>query len=338
MNLNDFWYIACPVDELSKSKPKSIKLMDEKIVLFIGDSGNVVAMRDRCLHRAAPLSKGKIKNGCLTCPYHGWVYDEQGKVVTVPSEGPEGSKISRKNVTFAVKVQQGYVYLCLAEKPSDQIPFKIPHFQEKGWHSIRLQNLFKNSVTNCAENFVDIPHTVFVHPGIFRTPRGQRIKANVTRDNGHVRAEYIDETDNLGWLSRFLNRSGSEIIHVDNFYMPNVTCVEYKMSEKRHLFITSQSIPVTDNETLVFTDLTYNYGLWSLPAKPVLRWYAQTIINQDKDILGDQMESIEKYGEQFQNSPSDVIHIYIESVRKSLVEGKDPRQLPLKNSQIEFWA
>ena len=110
--------------------------------------------------------------------------------------------------------------------------------------------------------------------------------------------------------------------------MPNVTCVEYGFGRGRHLVITSQCVPVTADETLVYTDLAFRYGAWSRLATPVVRWLAQRIIDQDVSILGRQMDGIRRYGPEFTNTPADLIHVFIESIRRELAEGRDPRRLP----------
>jgi len=193
-------------------------------------------------------------------------------------------------------------------------------------------------VTNCAENFVDIPHTVFVHPKIFRVSRQEKFTARVKRAGGSVIVSYHNERANLGIFSWFLNPGGREITHTDSFHMPNVTSVDYIFGKNRRFIITSQSIPVTDEETLVYTDLTYNYGVWNAVAKPVIRRQAQMIINQDVAILADQMETIKKYGARFCNTEADVIHTLIESIRRELGKGSDPRLLPERECEIVFWV
>ena len=120
--------------------------------------------------------------------------------------------------------------------------------------------------------------------------------------------------------------------------MPNVTSVDYIFGENRRFIITSQSVPVTDEETLVYTDLTYNYGIWNTFAKPIIRRQAQMIIDQDIAVLGDQMETIRKYGVRFGNTEADVIHVLIESIRNELSKGTDPRLLSEEEREIEFWV
>ena len=56
-------------------------------MMHSGGKKMVPLLKDRCLHRNAVLSEGRLKDDCLICPYHGWTFDENGKCVNVPSEG-----------------------------------------------------------------------------------------------------------------------------------------------------------------------------------------------------------------------------------------------------------
>ena len=340
MNFEDFWYAVAESRDLKRDGVVGAKLLGRWIALFRDEGGKAVALEDRCLHRCAQLSKGRARAGRLQCSYHGWVYDGGGRVVNVPSDGPGGPKgASGRARSFAVCESDDYVYVRLCDSAAAGLkPFRIPHYREKGWGAIRLKNLFRNNVTNCAENFVDIPHTAFVHPKIFRVAKNERLTASVRRCGGSVTVSYRGERANLGIFSRFLNPTGREIRHTDSFHMPNVTSVDYNFGRARRFIITSQSVPLTDEETLVRTDLTYNYGMWNALSRPVIRWQAQTIINQDIAILANQMEAIKKYGAHFSNTEADRIHVLIGSIRDEIAAGRDPRLLPDDNHEIEFWV
>lgn len=340
MDVRDFWYIAAQSSQLGRKKPLPAKILDEWIVLFRDGRGCAVAMQDRCLHRSARLSAGKVRGGRVECPYHGWTYNGDGEVVKIPSEGPGKPRIGAKCATlFKTREQDGYIYVCLSkEEDLASHPFRIAHYGEPGWHTIRVIHRFSNTVTNCAENFVDIPHTVSVHPGIFRTKRNQKIVATIERRDGNVLVNYENETTNLGVFSWFLNPTRQKIVHTDAFYMPNITKVSYDMGSNRRFIITSQSVPESEYETRVYTDLTYNYGIWNKLAIPFVWLQAKIIIWQDIVILKNQMETIRKYGDKFHNSPADLIHTMIESVRNAILEGKDPRELSHKIKTVEFWV
>ena len=339
MNIKDFWYIVTESKALKPNHVLARTLLNEWLAVFRDEQGNAVVMQDRCKHRAARLSGGKVCHGRLECPYHGWTYGKDGHVVAVPSEGDQYKQTEkRKGILYPTIEQDGYIYVCLAEQgETRQQPFKMRHYAEKGWHTTRLINRFKNTVTNCVENFIDIPHTVYVHPGIFRKPRREKIDVDVQRRGGTVKATYHNETNNLGWFSKFLNAEGNKIQHTDEFIMPNVSCVEYIFGPKRHFIITSQCIPLAADDTLVYTDLTYNYGYWNRLVEPVVRWQGQKIIDQDIEALGVQMKVIKKYGTDFSNTPADVIHVWVESIQKALAENKDPNTLPDRDKRITMY-
>ncbi|WP_199246636.1 aromatic ring-hydroxylating dioxygenase subunit alpha [[Phormidium] sp. ETS-05] len=340
MRFEDFWYVVGLSEELGQNNVLARMVLGEWLAVFRGEDGEAIALRDRCMHRNSRLSPGTVCAGKIHCPYHGWVYDKTGQVVAVPAEGDNLQKLpDRRAQKYATKEQDGYIYVRLADKPPAELdPFPMPYYGKPGWETVRVINRFANNVTNCAENFIDIPHTVSVHPGIFRNPRQQKLEMTVERRNGSVFVTYRNETNNLGMWEKFLNRRGREVHHTDSFHMPNITSVEYDFGNHRRFFITSQSIPETDNSTLVYTDVTFNYGIWNKLARPFVRWTAQKIIDQDIIILGIQGEVIAKYGSQFANTPADTIHVFVESIRHCIAAGEDPRKLPEIKRKVDFWV
>lgn len=338
MRKEDYWYVVAESHEIGLNQVVSRSLMGEWLAVFRDQSGKLAALQDKCLHRTAQISRGKVTEGKLQCPYHGWTYNSDGQVTHIPSMGPTFKAGSKCSKTYPVIEQEGYIYVRLSDAVEGVKPFSMPCHRAEGYTTIRLQNLFRNNVTNCAENFVDIPHTTFVHPKIFRDAKHEKFGALIQREDGRVKVTYKNEKKNFGWFSWFLNPSGEEIGHTDEFFVPNITSVHYRFGGKNHFIITSQSVPLNDDETLVYTDLTYNYGIWTKISRPLVRWQAQTIIDQDVEILDNQMKTIKKYGAHFQNSPADIIHTWIESLQAEIEEGRDPRLLPKKETEIEFWV
>ena len=92
--------------------------------------------------------------------------------------------------------------------------------------------------------------------------------------------------------------------------------------------ITSQAVPVDERETLVYTDLTYRFGAWNAVAAPFVRRHGQRIIDQDIAILARQGENIARYGAEFRDTPADLIHRMVDSLRDAIARGEDPRALP----------
>jgi len=291
------------------------------------------------LHRCGKLSKGRIIDpGTLQCPYHGWRYDGAGRVVSIPSEGGEAAARNRRlrSPPIASAERDGFVHACLEPDDGAREPFAMPHFADPDWRRVRLQNRFANTVTNCVENFIDIPHTVFVHPKIFRRTERRQLIARIRRRGDVVEVDYDGEERNLGSFSWFLNPRRHPVRHRDSFFAPNVTHVRYDIGDKT-LFITSHSVPVDDRQTLVYTDLTWRFGLWTPFVGSLVRRQARKVIDQDIQVLNDQMDVLRCSGPGFLDTPADRIHALVTEIREAIGDGRDPSQLPEREFAIEFY-
>ena len=84
-------------------------------MLFLDADGGPAALKDRCCHRTAKLSKGRCVEGLLTCGYHGWTYDRPGRVVGIPQFDP-GAVLPRHRVPdFRCQARYGYAWVALDE-------------------------------------------------------------------------------------------------------------------------------------------------------------------------------------------------------------------------------
>lgn len=337
--LRGFWYIIAVSSELKQNQVLSKTVCNEALVVFRGLDGKACVMPDRCLHRCAKLSKGKVKDGILTCPYHGWSYNQQGQVCNIPAHFGCKRSLPTKKHAYLSQEQDGYIYVCLDEVPKAD-PFPMPKTNDTRFSRVRLVNTFNNTLTNCVENFIDIPHTAFVHKGIFRKVQNEAITANVKRNKGHVQIDYKNEQQNLGSFSWALNPKRKSIVHQDNFYAPNITQVIYALADKWTYMITSQSVPASHKQTVVYTEICYDFGF--LNKVPLFSWLirrqAQKVINQDINILNQQMQVIEQFGEQFWHTSADVIHQYVSEIIDSLQEHGDFHNISHKEQEVQFWV
>ena len=96
LGLREYWYPALLQQKVGKKKPETMKLLGEEITFFRGKDGHVKAVWDVCPHRGGSLGHGDSHfPGTISCPYHGWTFDQTGACVAVLSEGPD-SKIPGK--------------------------------------------------------------------------------------------------------------------------------------------------------------------------------------------------------------------------------------------------
>jgi phenylpropionate dioxygenase-like ring-hydroxylating dioxygenase large terminal subunit len=80
------WYAFARAKDIKRGKVVASTFQGEPIAIYRGTDGTVRAMSDRCLHRGIPLSLGEVKGCGLVCAYHGWSYDEAGRLTGVAHE------------------------------------------------------------------------------------------------------------------------------------------------------------------------------------------------------------------------------------------------------------
>jgi phenylpropionate dioxygenase-like ring-hydroxylating dioxygenase large terminal subunit len=341
--LNAHWYVAALSRQVSGKKPFASTVMEEPLVLFRGANGRPVALRDRCLHRNAALSGGDVFDGCIGCPYHGWTYDATGACVTVPSEGPGATpRVARRIDRFPTVEQDGLVWVYMGE-PDDAArapePYRFPHAGEDGWRSYFMLTWFDGDVTDLVENFMDVPHTAFVHAGWFRSAHtAKRAEATVERTRDAVHVEYFQPDDSIGFSKWLLNPDGKRMTHTDRFFMPNVTRVDYMWGERRGFVISSQITPVTPNRALVYTYIAFRFGVFNPLARLLLPPYTRVVIDQDVRIMANQTANLARFRERrFHGTEADVIHRGIESLRDHALGGETgPTPEPF-STRIAFW-
>ncbi len=234
--LRDGWYVACTANALDK-RPPSRTIMEDDLVLWRGPDGAPNCLLDRCLHRNARLSEGTVESGLVVCPYHVWHYDRGGACVKVPSEGPCSAGLPGRRVpSFPVREASGLIWVWMgdAEDPKGE-PFAIPFRQDDGWISYYMVTPFQADVTDCVENFMDVPHTIYTHAGWFRSKSAKKVAATVERRESEVLVTYDHSSDVIGFTHLLVNPNKEPVVHTDHFFMPNVTGVDYHFGSSRSL-------------------------------------------------------------------------------------------------------
>ena len=107
------WQVLALSSEVVNSHPVARRRLNDEYVLFRDNNKNLCVLENRCAHRRAPLSLGRItEQGTIQCPYHGWTYDGgNGQCTGIPNLS-ESENIPHYQVpSFIAKEQQGLVYL-----------------------------------------------------------------------------------------------------------------------------------------------------------------------------------------------------------------------------------
>jgi phenylpropionate dioxygenase-like ring-hydroxylating dioxygenase large terminal subunit len=338
--LRDDWYVAARSCDLRGQKPIRRVVFEQPLVLWRDSNGTPAALLDRCCHRNAPLSKGNAAGDNIQCPYHGWTYDTKGNCVNVPSEGPDSEVGGGKTVpAFLTLERYGLVYVWMGAGAPDKEPFAMPHWDQRGWGHYYMYTEFENDVTNLVENFMDVPHTVFVHKTWFRSARKIAVGMDVERTDNSVLVTYDQAADSIGFANWLLNPKKLPMTHTDRFYMPNVTTVDYIFGENERAFvITSTCTPMSPARTAVYTLISYKFGVLNPLFRLLLPPYTRKVIEQDVWIMKHQGDNLRTFGEaDFRSTQADTLHLYIESLREWAAAGGVGTKPSPRKQRREFW-
>lgn len=159
----DCWYVAAAAEDVGRGLT-SRRLLGTQVLLYRQSSGSVVALEDRCAHRALPLSMGSVVADRVVCRYHGFAYDSTGACVEVPSQEhvPYGARVA----SYPVREEGPFVWVWLGNprRATGSATPRLPWLQDPAWCAIGGELTVSAGFMLLHENALDRTHFAFVHP------------------------------------------------------------------------------------------------------------------------------------------------------------------------------
>jgi len=159
----DCWYVAAAAQDVGRELT-SRRLLGRQVVLYRERSGTVVALEDRCAHRALPLSMGSLVDDRVVCRYHGFAYDGTGACVAVPSQEnvPYGARVA----SYPVHEAGPFLWVWLGDprRVAGSSPPRLPWLEDPTWTSLGGEHVVQAGYLLLHENALDRTHFAFVHP------------------------------------------------------------------------------------------------------------------------------------------------------------------------------
>lgn len=282
----DAWYVVARTIDV-QDRPIQVMLLGKKAVLYRVD-GQVVAAPDRCPHREAPLSAGFMADGCLVCPYHGWVFGADGKCVNVPSSADHVPPPPRAHLaTYPVQEKYGLVWMTVGA-PKLDIP-AIPHDADPTFRRINTEvEVWATSAPRMVDNFLDITHFPFVHTGTFGKGQETRVPTVELQplDNGWFGYAYEVKANNDTAGGSLASGQTSDVVErsmTSGFQLP-LHCrstIRYGSGLEHILLLLSTPI---DDVTSYFAFVVWRNDDFSVSAEEVIR-FDLAIGAEDKRML-----------------------------------------------------
>ncbi len=189
------WQVVCHTSDIANTGDwRTLEFLSESIVVIRGDDMGVRAFTNVCRHRGSRLLSDM--SGCakrLTCPYHGWTYGLDGRLIGVPgkSDYPGLDMQAHGLVPVELEVWRGFIFVRLSGSgpsvaammaPYEKLiaPYRFEDLRALGRVTLRPRAV---NWKNVADNYSDGLHIAVAHPGLTRL---------FGRSYGVEAAEYVD--------------------------------------------------------------------------------------------------------------------------------------------------
>ncbi|NSW51286.1 MAG: aromatic ring-hydroxylating dioxygenase subunit alpha [Anaerolineae bacterium] len=161
------WYAVLESREVKKNKLLGVRRMGERLLFWRDEAGMVHCLKDTCPHRGAQLSKGKLVDGHVQCPFHGLEFDRDGKCVYVPSMGKAADIASKFDAnTYPVQEAHDFIYLYWGTpEPTGVLPpiEWVDGMPDETFSFTTVVDHWKVDYSRVIENQLDVAHLWLVH-------------------------------------------------------------------------------------------------------------------------------------------------------------------------------
>lgn len=180
------WYVAGWSHQITR-EPQQRMLLGEPVVLYRREDGSPVALEDRCVHRLAPLSLGRVEGDRIRCLYHGFQFDADGTCREIPGQDMIPDRACVK--AYPVIEKNSWVWVWMGD-PARADPTRIANskaLDDPQWILKTGQLDYDANYELINDNLLDLTHLTYVHAGSFgadeawsrNRPRIERIPEGV---------------------------------------------------------------------------------------------------------------------------------------------------------------
>lgn len=272
-NILKAWYAIAHIKEI-KSKPIKLERLGKNLVLW-KDAEKIIAMENRCPHRGAELSLGKVCGGAIACPFHGFRFDTQGNCIYTPETQGAIPKLQVKS--YPTKIVADMIWINVFDEELDNsyaFEFAQKLYNDFAGKYSLLTDTWNNNIRHCIENQLDYTHLATVHKRSIG--RGYKIPQDIKLN---ISDEYIEALKNQRLMLKYI---------FPNFWLLN---------NADKLKICVYFVPINEHQTKLYL-VNYRKFLIGKIIKPiadiVFSITNKIILNEDKRVVKTQ-----KYNEKY---------------------------------------
>lgn len=207
--LRNAWYAAAWSDEVGRT-PLARTFLDQPVVMFREEDGTPVALADRCPHRFAPLSKGKLVENAIECAYHGLRFGgDGGCVYNYHGPVPKAATVQ----AFPLMERYGLAWIWMgdaAQASEDKLPDFGSFDTDPRFAVVRGYLPVSGNYQLAVDNLLDLTHAQFLHPALGNADSSDHSTFNMKSEDSTVWAKYFFKGEPVTPFTRMVWESKSE--------------------------------------------------------------------------------------------------------------------------------
>ncbi len=340
------WYVAGWSNEVTRV-PMERWLLNEPVVFYRKESGQIVALHGRCPHRQYPLVKGNVVGDKLECSYHGFTFDAGGACTRIPTQSviPASCKIA----SYPVVERWNWFWIWMGDPALADESLIPDHDMLKltapGWHAVAAAtHLLKARHQLLHENLCDLSHLTFLHPGIIGVEDVAATEFEVQGEGMWFRDERAMYNQSpTGFFADILDyHKPIDRLMSMEFFLPclHLAAEAFLAHDKQdgeegrelgsyrvHHAVT----PATPHETHYFIAYSRNFGIEDSRITEVINSAFAAVLQQDVDAVEALETMLQKSGDrQFKDflAKGDVTSVKVRRSMEALIRSE---QIPVAN-------
>jgi phenylpropionate dioxygenase-like ring-hydroxylating dioxygenase large terminal subunit len=251
------WYVIGEKTDFVTNKPKTATIWNKNYVVWKNENGSYVGLDDICSHKSAALSKGKVCNNNIVCPYHGYEFDQNGTLVKVPGICFRPSPVYNVD-KYQVVEKNGWVYLNTYANATDFTENIFIEEEVTRNDSVVFLNMNFNCYSRIlSENSLDVMHIGFVHTfGNKKNPAPIEEHPPRLVGNHHYKTSYLYEAGDEAMSKKVF---GVNMLRIENeFILPHTTVARVIFGEYISTVVTF-ALPISDKKSKLYVKTYRNF-------------------------------------------------------------------------------
>lgn len=191
MFVSNCWYVIAWAGDLSKESLLGRTILGKPLIAYRNDAGDPVVMDDRCCHRHAPLSMGRLEADGVRCMYHGLKFDHSGRCIEIPGQDRIADSMRVKSWPVFEQDEFIWVWMGAAEQADPENILRFPLHSDPGWRYRPSRFHVKANHQLITDNVLDFTHLAWTHLETFGTSGAATIMPELTPGESGIRLKYV---------------------------------------------------------------------------------------------------------------------------------------------------